>query len=226
VLRVSVSLALTVLATAAVGVGTGLLTLALGSGILEELAAIFAEFMRTLEQRADPNTARVLLAVPTPTQLAGIMGAANAGLAVLCLLLARYWQSALYNPGGFGREFRSLRFPAVVTTALVLGAAALGSFGIAYRSWAAMLLVPVSVVGFALLHAWAAARGHGRPWLTGAYLLWLVFDAAKLLLVGVAVADAWVDFRSRWGRGGPPGQSGEDVADDHTDEDTDGQSGR
>jgi hypothetical protein len=207
VLRFSVSLALTVLLTAAVGVGTGLLTLWLGSGVLEELAQIFAEFMRTLEQRADPNTARILLQVPSHTQLAGIMGAANAGLAVLCLLLARYWQAALYNPGGFGREFRSLRLPVTVTAALVVGAAALGSFGIDYRSWAAMLLVPVTVVGFALLHAWAAARGHGRVWLGGVYGLWFVFDAAKLLLVCVAVIDAWMDFRSRWGRGGGPGDS-------------------
>ena len=26
---------------------------------------------------------------------------------LLCLMLARYWQASLYNPGGFGREFRS-----------------------------------------------------------------------------------------------------------------------
>jgi hypothetical protein len=77
----------------------------------------------------------------------------------------------------------------------------LGSFGIAYRSWAAMLLVPVTVIGFALVHAWAAQRGHGRGWLSGAYALWLVFDAAKLLLVCVAVIDAWVDFRARWRSG-------------------------
>jgi hypothetical protein len=26
---------------------------------------------------------------------------------VLSLMLARYWQALLYNPGGFGREFRA-----------------------------------------------------------------------------------------------------------------------
>lgn len=30
-------------------------------------------------------------------------------VSLLCLMLGRYWQSVLYNPGGFGLEFRALR---------------------------------------------------------------------------------------------------------------------
>jgi hypothetical protein len=201
VLRLSVSLALAVLASAAVGVVTGLATLVLGRRLLEQLAAVFGQLLEQVQQSAGQG-AEVVMQVPTQLQLAGMMGAANAILAVLCLALARYWQAALYNPGGFGSEFRALRLPVGVTAALALGAAALTALGLEYRSWAACLLVPVTVVGFALVHARAAQRGSGRGWLTAFYALWLLFDAAKLLLVGFAVLDAWVDFRARWQRTG------------------------
>ncbi|TCO74725.1 hypothetical protein [Chromatocurvus halotolerans] len=196
VLRLSVSLALAVLASALVGVITGLLTLAFGGAMLEQLSAVFADFVRALQQAN--NADGVTLVAPGVTQLAGMIGAANAALSVLCLMLARYWQAALYNPGGFAGEFRELRYPVGVMASLVVGALALASMGLVYRSWSVNLLIPVSVIGFALLHAWAAVKGRGTFWLTAMYVAWLLFDAAKLMLVGLAVVDAWVDFRRRW----------------------------
>ncbi len=199
VLRLSVSLALAVLASAVVGVVTGLLTLSFGSAMLEQLSAVFADFVRALQEAN--NAGDVALVAPGVTQLAGMVGAANAALCVLCLVLARYWQAALYNPGGFAGEFRALRYPTGVTASLVVAAMALASMGLVYRSWAVSLLIPVSVVGFALLHAWAGVRGRGTVWLSAMYVAWLLFDAAKLALVVLAVVDAWVDFRRRWSGG-------------------------
>src|SRR6056297_578394 len=196
ILRLSVSLALAVLASALVGIITGLLTLAFGGVMLEQLAALFADFVRALQEANSADG--VTLLVPGVTQLAGMIGAANAALSVLCLMLARYWQAALYNPGGFASEFRELRYPVGVMASLVVGALALASMGLGHRSWSVNLLIPVSVIGFALLHAWAAVKGRGSVWLTAMYAAWLLFDAAKLMLVGLAVVDAWVDFRRRW----------------------------
>ena len=34
------------------------------------------------------------------------------------------------------------------------------------------------------------------------YVAWLVFDAAKLALVGLVLVDALLDFRSRWAAAG------------------------
>jgi hypothetical protein len=166
--------------------------------MLDQLAEAFG---RMLAQMQQSGGAVQTLAAPTRLQVAGMMGTANAGLSVLCLVLARYWQAALYNPGGFGDEFRALRLPVTVTAPLVLAAAGLLALGLEYRSWAACLLVPVTAVGFALAHARVHQRGSGRGWLGAFYALWLLFDAAKLLLVGFAVLDAWVDFRARWQSG-------------------------
>src|SRR6056297_2550803 len=88
VLRLSVSLALAVLTSAIVGVVTGLLTLSFGSAMLEQLSAVFGDFVRALQEAN--NAGDVTLVAPGVTQLAGMVGAANAALCVLCLVLARY----------------------------------------------------------------------------------------------------------------------------------------
>lgn len=209
VLRLSVSLALAVLASAAVGIVTGLLTLAFGGAMLEQLSAVFADFVRALQEAN--NVENVTLIAPSVEQLAGMIGAANAALSVLCVMLARFWQAALYNPGGFAGEFRELRYPVGIMAGLVACTLALASMGLVYRSWSVSLLIPVSVAGFALLHAWAAAKGRGTFWLTAMYAAWLLFDAAKLMLVGLAVVDAWVDFRRRW-LGGNSGDRDDDAS--------------
>ena len=57
-----------------------------------------------------------------------------------------------------------------------------------------------SIAGIALVHANAKARGRGTGWLAGFYLLWLIFDPVKLLVVCLAIADSWLDFRRRWAK--------------------------
>ncbi len=67
-----------------------------------------------MEQQLSEGGQAVVLARPDAAQIAGMLGAGTAIGSVLCLLLARYWQAALYNPGGFGQEFRALYYPPVV----------------------------------------------------------------------------------------------------------------
>jgi hypothetical protein len=200
VLQVTMSLSLAVLLSGAVGLLTGVLFLAVGQAMLEQVAAVFAEFFQALEEQArqGEGAESLQLVPPTVPQLAGMMGAANAMLSVLCLALGRYWQSALYHPGAFGAEFRELRFPPAVTLGLAIAAFALAFAGVEFRSWAACLLVPLTAVGFALVHSRAKLAGQGSLWLTGVYLIWLVFDVAKLVLVGAVLVDAQMNFRARW----------------------------
>ena len=167
VLRLSVSLALAVLASAVVGVLTGIGLLAFADALLQQLVGVFADFLASVQQAAqntEGNAAVLALQPPAAAQLAGVLGAGNAVLAVLCLCLARYWQAALYNPGGFGAEFRTLRLPRSAAVALGMVALALAWSGVMLRSWAAILLVPLTVHGFAVLHARAKLAGRGRGW--------------------------------------------------------------
>jgi uncharacterized membrane protein YphA (DoxX/SURF4 family) len=170
-----------------------------GEALLGELARIFEDFFRAIEEQArGSGSGPLTLQPPTRLQLAGMMGAANGGLSFLCLALGRHWQAQLYNPGGFGAEFRALRFPPPLVAVLLLLAGLLVSLGASYRSWAAAMLLPLMIGGFALLHAWATRRRAGSATIAAAYLLWLVFDAAKLAGIGAVAADALVNFRRRW----------------------------
>lgn len=199
VLRGTVSLTLTALASTAVGLATGVGLLAFGQPLLAELASLFEQFFAALEQQAsESGAASLALRSPTTGQLAGMMGTANGAMSFLCLALARYWQAALYNPGGFGDEFRALRLPPAQVWSLAVIAIGVASMGLAYRSWAAAMLLPLTVAGFALLHARARFKGQSSFWLGGVYAAWLVFDAAKLALVVLVLADSVMDFRRRW----------------------------
>ena len=95
VLRTTVNLPLAVLAGVAVGGVTGLTLVAFGGAFLEQIVAYFSEFLATLEQQLSEGGQQVVLARPDAVQIAGMMGTGTAMGAILCLLLARYWQAAL-----------------------------------------------------------------------------------------------------------------------------------
>lgn len=218
VLRVTVSLSSTLFASVVVGGVSGLAVLAFGGQALDQLVLFFAEFLTNLEQQLASGSKGgepILLHRPSALQIAGMLGMMNAMVSVLCLLLARWWQAVLYNPGGFGTEFRSLYLSPAMSSVLVVSAMALGSVGVEYRPWAVIFAVPLTFAGFALVHARAARRGQGSGWLTGFYLLWLFFDPIKLIVVFAAIADSWFNFRQRWP------QSGGEGSERNSDEDQD-----
>ena len=199
VLRTTVNLPLAVLSSVAVGTLSGLALLVFASGYLEQMLTVFGNFLGSLEQELSRDAQQAVeFARPTASQVAGLMGAGTSMMAILCLLLGRYWQAALYNPGGFGGEFRALRYPPVPALAMVVIAVALSSLGVEYRTWAMIALMPLNFAGLALVHARAKQRGSGQFWMTVFYLAWLLLDPMKLLVVLVAVADSLLDFRRRW----------------------------
>jgi hypothetical protein len=214
VLRATVNLPLALLACVPVGALTGLGLVAFGGAYLDQIVAAFGQFMATMEQQLSQGGEAVVLARPDTMQVAGMLGAGTAASSALCLLLARYWQAALYNPGGFGQEFRALYYPPAVTAGLALAAVGLASAGAEYRTWAMIAVVPLALAGLALVHAHATWRGRGKGWLAGFYVAWVLFDPVKLLVVCAAVADSWFKFRQRW-----TGKPGTDVSERETDED-------
>ncbi len=203
VLRVTVSLSLAMLTAVPLAVLTGLCILLFGQHMLAEISGFFDQFLTNLEQQVAASGGAGTLPRPSAVQIAGLLGAVTAALASACLLLARWWQAVLYNPGGFAGEFRTLRYPRVLVAVLALTALALLGLGREYVNWAAICLVPLNFVGIALVHAWVASRSGGTGWLVGFYMLWLIFDPVKLLVVCLAIVDSWLNFRQRWGQPRP-----------------------
>ncbi len=195
VLRWAVSWPLALVTSIAVGVITGYAMLLFSTPYLEDMSAMFAEVFENLQANM-PNGQT--LHAPGVSTIAGMLGLMNTVTCVLCLLLARWWQSVLYNPGGFREEFHGLRLAPQFSVTLVLLMLGVSMLGVEYRPWAMLFAVPLSIVGLGFLHARAAHRKLGFGWFSMFYMLWLVLDPIKLVVIGIAIADSFIDFRTRW----------------------------
>lgn len=139
-------------------------------------------------------------------QVAAMMHGTTVVLVLLFFLgsifIGRYWQSALYNPGGFGEEFRKLALP----KPLLVGAAGVSVFSLFSIGAGAemgliedallLLMVLFATQGLATVHHRSKDKG-----LPGAFLVLLyVFIVFMPHVVGIVLAfmgilDNVVDFR-------------------------------
>lgn len=209
VLRESVSLSLAILASLPLAIVGGFVLTTLNGAFLEELVATFNQALAQLERDLQPEaTGQLAFSSLSVAQVAALLATGNAVVAVLSLLLGRFWQAALFNPGGFGAEFRALRLPQVAVVGMVGLATLLWWLGPEWMVWSAAVVLPLTVVGFALVHAYAVHTGKGTTWLTLMYMVWVVLDPAKWVWVGCVVVDAFVDFRARWAAPSGSGSNG------------------
>ena len=98
---------------------------------------------------------------------------------LLSVLLGRWWQALLYNPGGFGKEFRALRLDRRVAFGTLgvllmvpLAGDALGSLGIELMALAVVLYL---LQGLAVIHAMVTGRGASLLWLVVLYIALILF---------------------------------------------------
>lgn len=148
------------------------------------------------EQFSDEERAR-LGALLAPV-LTGLLAALLQIVTLLSLMLARYWQAALYNPGGFGGEFRALRFPPVVAIMLLVGMLLGPSLGAQFAVLTPLCSVPLVFAGVALMHGLVAQGRLPRFWLVGLYVTLVLFmQLIYPLLAVLAIVDSLFDFRGR-----------------------------
>ena len=117
---------------------------------------------------------------------------------MLSLFLGRWWQAVLYNPGGFGKEFRSLnlgKVSALCAMALMLIAAIVDSvFAVAMVT---VVFVLYGIQSLSLLHAAIEIRKVNAAWLFLIYLIMFFVPHVLLLLMLASFADPWLDIRQR-----------------------------
>ena len=118
------------------------------------------------------------------------------------VMLGRWWQSVLFNPGGFGTEFGELRLPRLATMAAAIAGAlfaadqALG-FGLAIAGDVFVILVVLfTFQGLAVVHYRARLASMANGWLGGMYVLLLLLpQIVGPLLATAGVADSVANFR-------------------------------
>ncbi len=140
------------------------------------------------------------------TAVAGVMHEATIVVACLywmsAVLLARWWQAEIFNPGGFGTEFRQLVIPRAVSpiAAIVAVLALMQILSGAVRGLSSDLLVALVVLfafqGLALLHHRVHKIGMARGWLIGFYVLLILMPhRVGLIIAFIGIADTLIDVR-------------------------------
>lgn len=202
VLRSSASLALVLQASALFGVLLVLLTYL----VLGDPSAWWAP---RIELIIEPLfTARGLDVGEYVPELARWMTALTVAALVLGVLLsllwARAWQARLYNPGGFGAEFRALRlgrqFALVSLASIALALVPVAGLATIAADAVFTLVVIYLLQGLALTHAAVHLTKARRSWLVVLYGL-LLFAAPQLIMLLALLGwlDTWIDIRSRLG---------------------------
>ena len=140
--------------------------------------------------------------------LNGLIAALLQVVSVAALMLGRYWQAALYNPGGFGSEFRAIRIP-LWPAVLLLACMLIGpNFGPQMAMLTPLCSVPLVFAGLALMHGLVKAGKLGKFWLVGMYVTLVLFmQLIYPLLVVLAIVDSLIDFRGRIGPKGTDSDS-------------------
>ena len=135
------------------------------------------------------------------------MFAAVVGLGlILSLMIARHWQAALYNPGGFQQELCELRLDrltglimaALITLALLIGASPM---------MMDIIMVGLGVFlfqGIALAHGVRAILQIHSGWMLALYLLLVLMPVQMgILLAAFGIIDSMADFRGFLARNRP-----------------------
>lgn len=120
---------------------------------------------------------------------------------MVALLFGRWLQSLLYNPGGFGPEFRRLRLPRLLlplAVAVVWVAGWWNPILVADLFMAGILMY--FFAGLAVIHGVIAIRGLPVGWTVPIYIALVYFP--EMVLAGLALVgalDTFVNFRAQRG---------------------------
>ncbi len=141
------------------------------------------------------------ITIDTAEQQSLVLGLLTWGLvttSVASLIISRWWQALVYNPGGFSQEFHEFRLDASVAR-ILLGAGAIGViFYPEYGLWFRLLPVPLLVAGIALVHHSATTLQLNASSLAIMYVgLFMFSPMFALLLVCLGFADSHLDLRGR-----------------------------
>jgi len=178
----------------AVAVASALVIEHFAGGWLQQTMAWYADLLKSTEARQPDLTDDQLRHL-----LVGLLAMGQAYAMIVCLVLARWWQSLLYNPGGFRQEFHNLRLSPALSWGLIGLTVLLFAVGDpTYARWIPLLTVPMIVSAIGLVHWIVAKKKLSGNWLVVFYILLLgLIQVIYPVMASLALIDSWIDVRKR-----------------------------
>lgn len=132
--------------------------------------------------------------------MTGMVAAAMTISYVASLLIARWAQALLYNPGGFKQEFMGLRLDKKLAVAALITIVLAFVGGDALGSVAKDLLWVFGAVfaapGLSVVHHWIGKTSKPTIWLAVTYVLLLFIPHVVVLMALIGLVDTWVSLRA------------------------------
>ncbi len=193
ILRVTVSWEFTLAAAVLIG-GIGSLVFQFtATDLLVTFVEIYLEYSKSMSVPVSEVTAQ--------NAIVGFFAMGQAYAMLALLVLARWWQSMLYNPGGFQKEFHELRMTTRLTTTIVLLLVVCMALNELLGRWIPLLTVPLIFSGLGLVHWMIKKKEMSTNWLVTFYLLLLFFfQFVYPLLATLALMDSYLNLRRRMER--------------------------
>lgn len=118
---------------------------------------------------------------------------------IFSLLTGRWLQSLVFNPGGFGLEFQTLRLPIPFLVSVATACVTASYFMYPLMlDWLMVVTACYFMVGLSILHAVVAQRSLNTHWLIPPYAALLILPQHTVLgLAVVGMIDSFMDFRRR-----------------------------
>ena len=174
--------------------------------LIDDVPAWWLQWMGTWINHAFPDGGgeqyQKVLAQAAPAVNA-MMASGMTIILIITTFLSRWWQSMLFKPGGFRKEFYALRLPNVVLFLTLIGIGLLVADSGQQGSVGMDVLVVVIVLylfqGLASVHKTVAAKNMPRGWLVMMYVLLLFVPQAVLLVACLGLVDSWMANRGKKG---------------------------
>lgn len=137
--------------------------------------------------------------------MTGMVAAGSIFGLLLGLMLARWWQAQLFNPGGFGQEFTSIKTSPkfAIATLVIIVTAMITDGTVSELAWniGVPILVLYTFIGAAIVHALLVASKHAKVMMLLFYGIMMVLVLMNpLVLMPIAfagISDTWLNLRAR-----------------------------
>ena len=179
-----------VIISAAIAVGLGIVA----SPDVDRAVAATVEFLAQVNAQAGPDQ---LSFAPDRFFVLGMLAWLIGSTAVCGLLVSRWWQALLFNPGGFQKEFHDYRLDQTIALVLIVFVMAGVGLPMEYRPWVELVSLPLLIAGLALVHSSVKLMGMGGHWLGLMYFGLFFIAPVGTLLVGLGLLDSMLNLRSR-----------------------------
>ncbi|MBT4837960.1 MAG: DUF2232 domain-containing protein [Methylococcales bacterium] len=165
------------------------------------------EFIQILDkgiiQIKEMNTEQIIMLVSKA--MTGVVGVIFMVINIIGILIARWWQALLYNPGGFQKDFHNLMINRQLAyISIVIFIVMTISNGMLESMMSALLSLSITLFlfqGLSLFHATVMTYQANNSWLVMLYVL-LIFALPQMisLLSIIGFVDTFANFRQRFNK--------------------------